>query len=187
MESPIAITLEFTPNPNTLKFVVNRPLLERGTANFAQADAAAHAPLAREVFQVPGITAVMLGMNFVTITKASTGDWDVIAEQVPATIERVLKAGTPIVDAEWLAAQRAPSGATTEVEKKILEVLESEIRPAVAMDGGDILFGRFENGVVYLQLQGSCSSCPSSTATLKLGVEARLKERIPEVQEVIAL
>lgn len=187
MESPIAITLEFTPNPNTLKFVVNRPLLERGTANFAQADAAGKAPLAREVFAVPGITAVMLGPNFVTITKAATGDWDVIAEQVPAAIERVLSSGTPIVEAEWLTAQRAPAEGGSEIERKIVEILESEIRPAVAMDGGDITFGRFENGIVYLQLQGSCSACPSSAATLKLGVEARLKERVPEVQEVVAL
>lgn len=187
MESPIAITLEFTPNPNTLKFVVNRPLLDRGTANFPQADSAGKAPLAREVFAVPGIHAVMLGPNFVTITKASTGDWDVIAEQVPAAIERVLASGTPIVEAEWLAAQRTPAPGGSEVERKIVEVLESEIRPAVAMDGGDITFGRFENGIVYLQLQGSCSACPSAAATLKLGVEARLKERVPEVQEVVAL
>jgi Fe-S cluster biogenesis protein NfuA len=187
MQSSIAITLEFTPNPNTLKFVVNRPLLERGTANFPDAAAAAHAPLAQEVFKVEGISAVMLGSNFVTITKAPTGDWDVIAEQVPQAVERVLASGTPIVDGEWLAARQAPSAATSEVEQRILEVLDSEIRPAVAMDGGDITFGRFENGVVYLQLQGSCSACPSSTATLKLGVEARLKERVPEVLEVIAM
>lgn len=187
MQTPIAITLEFTPNPNTLKFVVNRPLLERGTANFPEAGAAVHAPLAKEVFQVPGISAVMLGQNFVTITKAPTGDWDVIAEQVPQAVERVLVAGIPIVDAEWLAAQRAPATATTELEQRIVEILENEIRPAVAMDGGDITFGRFENGIVYLQLQGSCSSCPSSAATLKLGVEARLKERIPEIVEVVAL
>jgi len=187
METPIAITLEFTPNPNTLKFVVNRPLLDQGTANFSHADAATHAPLAKEVFQVPGVSAVMLGTNFVTITKAPTGDWDVIAEQVPQAVERLLLSGEPIVDAEWLAAQRDPTTATNELEQKIIDILDSEIRPAVAMDGGDITFGRFEDGIVYLQLQGSCSSCPSSSATLKLGVEARLKERIPEVLEVVAL
>lgn len=187
METPIAITLEFTPNPNTLKFVVNRPLLEQGTANFSQADVAKHAPLAKEVFHVPGVSAVMLGTNFVTITKAPTGDWDVIAEQVPQAIERLLLSGDPIVEPEWLAAQRVPTPASNEIEQKIIDILDSEIRPAVAMDGGDIIFGRFEDGIVYLQLQGSCSSCPSSSATLKLGVEARLKERIPEVLEVVAL
>lgn len=183
----VAITLEFTPNPNTLKFVVNRPLLERGTANFPTAETATSSPLALALYGVPGISGVMLGGNFVTITKSPDGDWDVVAEQVPQAIEKHIKEGLPIVDASWLAQRSQSNAGNTDVERKICEILDADIRPAVAMDGGDITFDRFEDGVLYLNLQGSCSSCPSSTATLRLGVEARLKELVPEVREVVAV
>lgn len=184
----VSITLEFTPNPNTLKFMVNQTFLDRGAANFTDAAKAEASPLAKKIFQIPGIQAVMIGTQFVTITKSLEGDWDVVAEQVPKTIESHLQAGAPIFTPEYLAARAsapASSSQNSEIENKIREVLDNEIRPAVAMDGGDITFGRYEDGVVYLHLEGSCSSCPSSVATLKMGVETRLKEVVPEVKEVV--
>lgn len=186
---PVSISLEFTPNPNTLKFVVNRQLMERGAANFLSAAKAEHAPLARKLFEIPGVQAVMIGTQFVTITKALDGSWDVLAEQVPTTLENHLNAGLPAVEPEYFSAQPAPvaSGNETDVERRIKEVLDTEIRPAVAMDGGDITFGKFEDGIVYLHLQGSCSSCPSSVATLKMGVESRLRDVVPEVKEVVQM
>ena len=182
----VQIGLEFTPNPNTLKFVVNRQFMERGAANFVDNSKAAHSPLARKLFQVSGVQGVMIGTNFVTITKAANGNWDVLAEEVPRTIESHLKNGEPVFDKDWSSEpQSAPSGNNSEIEQKIREILDNEIRPAVAMDGGDITFGRYEDGIVYLHLQGSCSSCPSSVATLKMGVESRLREVIPEIKEVV--
>lgn len=185
----VSITLEFTPNPNTLKFVVNHAFLERGAANFTSAEKAAGSPLAQKIFQIPGIQGVMLGTNFMTITKSMEGDWDVVAEQVPKTIESHLQNNEPVFTPEYLQSLKSnpTSSNNTEIERKIQEVLDNEIRPAVAMDGGDITFGRFEDGIVYLQMQGSCSSCPSSVATLKMGVETRLKEVVPEVKEVVQI
>lgn len=186
----VSITLEFTPNPNTLKFVVNHAFLERGAANFTSPEKAEASPLAKKIFQIPGITGVMLGTNFLTITKSMEGDWDVVAEQVPKTIESHLQSSAPVFTPEYLESLKTtPANAAnqTEIERKIQEVLDNEIRPAVAMDGGDIAFGRYEDGVVYLQMQGSCSSCPSSVATLKMGVETRLKEVVPEVKEVVQI
>jgi Fe-S cluster biogenesis protein NfuA len=188
-EQPISITLEFTPNPNTLKFMVNRNLVERGAANFTEVERAEHCPLALKLFQVSGVQAVMVGSNFVTITKSSEGDWDLLAEKVPSTLENHLKSGEAHFDAEWVweTAPSTGSGGNSEIEQKVREVLDRDIRPAVAMDGGDITFGKFEDGIVYLHLQGSCSSCPSSVATLKMGVEARLRDQIPEVKEVVQI
>jgi Fe-S cluster biogenesis protein NfuA len=182
----VSISLEFTPNPNTLKFVVDRPLLERGAANFVDVSKAGLSPLAGTLFGVPGVAAVMIGTNFVTITRAPQGDWDVLAEKVPLLLEEYLKSGKPIMDPSWKAEVSAPAtGGDSSVETRIKEVLDNEIRPAVAMDGGDITFGRYEDGIVYLHLQGSCSQCPSSVATLKMGVETRLKEVVPEIKEVV--
>ena len=186
---PIQVSLEFTPNPNTLKFVVSTRLMERGESNFPGADQArGKSPLAEKLFQVAGVAGVMIGSNFVTITKSPQGDWDIVAEQVPKTLEEHLKAGLPVFDpgfnpeATELVSSKPED---QEIEKKIRELLDTEIRPAVAMDGGDITFGKYEDGVVYLSLQGACSSCPSSTATLKIGVETRLKEVIPQIKEVV--
>jgi len=183
-DAKIEIHLEFTPNPNTIKFVINRDLLEKGAVNFLNLEKAAKSPLAKKMFAVPGVAAVMIGTNFLTITKSLDGSWDVLAEQVPVAIEKHLEANEPILDADFPFA--APStGNQTEIEKKIIEILDNDIRPAVAMDGGDITFDRYQDGVVYLHLQGSCSSCPSSVATLKMGVESRLKDAVPEIKEVV--
>jgi len=186
----IQVSLEFTPNPNTLKFVVNIRLIDKGAVSFSSSDQAIHkSPLAEALFKIPGVSGVMLGSNFVTITKAAEGDWDVIAEKVPETIQNHLEAGLLVLETGFEQESHQSSSSSSpedlEIERKIKELLDNEIRPAVAMDGGDITFGKYENGVVYLSLQGSCSSCPSSTATLKMGVETRLKEVIPQIKEVV--
>lgn len=186
----IQVSLEFTPNPNTLKFVISDRLFEKGAISFNSIEQTKEkSPLAQALFHVPGVSAVMLGTTFVTITKSPTGDWDIIAEQVPQTIKTHLDSELPVFATGFDPHAEQSSGSSNpedqEIERKIKELLDTEIRPAVAMDGGDITFGKYENGVVYLSLQGSCSSCPSSTATLKMGVETRLKEVIPQIKEVV--
>jgi Fe-S cluster biogenesis protein NfuA len=185
-KSDVYVSLEFTPNPNTLKYSVNRDLIEKGAVNFVQKqDAEARSPLAAKLFGVPGISGVMIGKNFVTVTKAEDGDWDVVHKNSSQIIEQHLSQGEVVLND--VGPQDAHKGGKSEIENKIREILDNEIRPAVAMDGGDITFEKFEDGVVYLYLQGSCSGCPSSTATLKVGIETRLREAIPEVQEVVSV
>lgn len=186
MSEPVTVHLEFTPNPNSLKFVVNRTLVEKGAVNFTRPEAAQKSPLAAKLFTVPGVEAVMFGTQFVTITKSSQGDWDVLAEKVPTTLEEHLNAGLRVLDEDYVQ-EVAPVGTHSEIEKRIREVLDTDIRPAVAMDGGDIIFNKFEDGIVYLEMHGACNSCMHSTATLKMGVETRLKDAVPEVKEVVQI
>lgn len=187
MADPVYVSLEFTPNPNTLKYSVNRTLLAKGAVNLTRLeDARAKSPLAAKLFAVPGIAGVMIGKDFVTVTKTEEGDWDTVHKSCSSLIEQHLAAGEPAVDASALEAD-AHKGGDSDVENKIREILDREIRPAVAMDGGDITFEKYEAGVVYLYMQGSCAGCPSSTMTLKAGIETRLKEQIPEIVEVVAV
>lgn len=185
MNQPVYVSLEFTPNPNTLKYSVNRQLLSRGTVNFRTRDQAKEkSALAEELFGIHGISGVMVGKDFVTVTKEESGDWDVVHKGASEMIEKFLNEGKQPVSEE--AVETGKSNLSTD-EKTIVDLLEREIRPAVAMDGGDITFDRFEDGVVYLHLQGSCAGCPSSTMTLKMGIETRLKELIPAVKEVVSV
>lgn len=186
MTERIDVSLEFTPNPNTLKYVVDRTLLEKGAANFATRDAAEKSPLAKRLFEVPGVAGVMIGRNFVTVTKGTDGDWESLNRGVNETLNDHLGKGLPVIDGEAAMSDHAGQGGS-EIETKIREILDREVRPAVAMDGGDITFDRYEDGVVYLYMQGSCSGCPSSTATLRMGIETRLKEAIPEIREVVSV
>jgi Fe-S cluster biogenesis protein NfuA len=183
----VNVSLEFTPNPNTLKFVVDQTLLARGAANFTSLEASATSPLAQKLFKVEGVSGVMIGHNFVTITKSESGDWEKIHEASVNTISTHLKSGEKILDVDASSSPTNHAQATGEVEEKIKKILDEEIRPAVAMDGGDITFDKYDNGVVYLFLQGSCAGCPSSTMTLKMGIETRLREMIPEIKEVVAI
>ncbi len=184
----IEISLEFTPNPNTLKYVVDRTLLEKGAANFTSLAAAEHAPLAQRLFGVTGVVAIMIGSNFVTVTKGDAGDWEGLNRGVNDVLKDHLGNNLVVVAPEYFQNMTSTtSGDGSSIPDRIQAILDAEIRPAVAMDGGDITFDRFENGVVYLYMQGSCSGCPSSTATLKMGIERRLKEAIPEVVEVLSI
>jgi len=186
-QSDVYVSLEFTPNPNTLKYSVNRTLLTRGAVSLSRKeDAEKRSPLAAQLFQIPGICGVMIGTHFVTVTKTEDGDWDLVHKNCSSLIEKHLAAGLPVVE-EGVSETGHNAGAGTEIEAKIKELLDNEIRPAVAMDGGDIVFDRYEDGVVYLFLQGSCAGCPSATMTLKMGIETRLREAIPEVREVVSV
>jgi len=183
---PVYVSLEFTPNPNTLKYSINRTVLSSGSLSFSREkleEAQQSAELAFEILQNVGIDSVMLGRDFVTITKGEESDWEDVHSSTTSLIKAFFEAGrVPAVESEVVATD---SG--SEVEKKIQDIINAEIRPAVAMDGGDILFSHFSDGVVYVELSGSCAGCPSATATLKMGVENRLREMIPEVKEVVSV
>jgi Fe-S cluster biogenesis protein NfuA len=181
----VNIQLEWTPNPSTLKYVVDRTLVPRGALNFTNPEAAsAQSPLASKLMGIEGVSGVMLGSNFVTVTKGEKGEWDVLNDAVMATLDAHLGANEPVV-APGALEEMGTVASGTEVEEKIRQILDLEIRPAVMQDGGDITLDRFENGVAYLHMRGSCSGCPSSTMTLKMGIENRLREVVPEVVEVV--
>ncbi len=180
------IQTELTPNPATLKFLPGRPVIDSGTANFTDpAVAAARSPLAERLFAVGGVTGVFLGSDFVTVSKDEESDWYQLKPAILGIIMEHFTAGRPVL----LAAEEGSESAEadTEIVTQIKELLETRVRPAVAQDGGDIIFHDFADGVVYLHMQGSCSGCPSSTATLKAGIENMLRHYIPEVQEVRAI
>ncbi len=178
----IQISAEVTPNPNTLKFNVNKVMVSVGTMNFPDREKAKGNLLAEKLFEIDSVIGVMVGREFITVTKAPASSWQAIVEPVTATIKTTLASG----ELKFPAAMgETPAGTTTDIEKRIMEILDAEIRPAVNMDGGDITFHGYYDGVVTLHLQGSCSSCPSAIMTLKMGVENRLKSLIPEVREVV--
>ncbi|HEY8210755.1 MAG TPA: NifU family protein [Myxococcaceae bacterium] len=180
----VNIQLEWTPNPSTLKYVVDRKLLPYGALSLtSREEAELKSPLGLQLLGVKGITSVMLGPNFVTITKGDEGEWDEVNDSVMEAIQAFDVSGQPAIH-EGALVRPSPEGAT-ESEKKIRQLLETEIRPAVAMDGGDITLSRYENGVAYMHMQGSCAGCPSSQLTLKQGIESRLREIVPDLVEVV--
>jgi Fe-S cluster biogenesis protein NfuA len=164
----------------TMKLVTNQRLLEKGALDFPSMELAAASPLAEKLFQIPGVAGVFIGSNFVTITKNEFGGWNNIMDLAADGLRTHLAEGLPIVG----KAMEAQSAQLDEVSVGIQRVIDAEIRPAVAMDGGDIVFVAFREGIVYLKMKGSCSGCPSSTATLKMGIERRLQEEFPQVQGV---
>jgi Fe-S cluster biogenesis protein NfuA len=178
------IQTEATPNPATLKFLPGRPVMEAGTAHFEAADAAARSPLAERLFALPGVQGVFLGGDFITVTKADERDWQLMKPAILGVIMEHFTSGQPVILTEGAAAEESFADADAEIVDQIKELLDTRVRPAVAQDGGDIVFRGFEKGVVYLHMQGSCSGCPSSTATLKMGIENMLKHYVPEVTEV---
>ena len=176
------IQTEPTPNPATLKFLPGRAVMGSGTANFTEAAEAKASPLAESLFGLAGVTGVYLGSDFITVSKAADADWLTLKPVVLAAIMDHFTSGRPVMTGA--AAANAGDEEDDEVVSQIKELLETRVRPAVAQDGGDIIFHSFEDGVVYLTMQGSCSGCPSSTATLKAGIENMLRHYLPEVQEV---
>lgn len=179
------IQTESTPNPATLKFLPGRSVMEEGTADFADAEAAQRSPLARRLFAVDGVTGVFFGSDFVSVAKRDDKEWYVLKPAVLGAIMEHFTAGDPLLLADK-AADAAPAGEDDEIVQTIKELLDTRVRPAVAQDGGDIVFKGFEDGIVYLHMQGACAGCPSSTATLKMGIENLLKHYVPEVSEVRA-
>lgn len=179
------IQTEQTPNPATLKFLPGRAVMDAGTADFTSADAAQRSPLAERLFGVDGVSGVFLGTDFITVTKTIDQDWHVLKPAILGVIMEHFTSGRPILN-DVSGAAPAEADDDDEIVAQIKELIDTRVRPAVAQDGGDIVFRRFEDGVVYLHMQGSCSGCPSSTATLKAGIENMLRHYIPEVVEVRA-
>ena len=179
------IQTEATPNPATLKFIPGRTVLDSGTMEFSSPESAARSPLAERLFAQPGVTGVFLGSDFITVTKDEASDWYQLKPAILGVVMEHFTAGRPVLlDA---AGDTSAAEDDDEIVTQIKELLETRVRPAVAQDGGDIIFHEFTDGIVYLHMQGSCSGCPSSTATLKAGIENMLRHYIPEVQEVRAV
>ncbi len=179
------IQTEETPNPATLKFLPGQTVLGTGTANFNECDNTESSPLAKKLFGVDGVVGVFLGSDFITITKKEDFLWDHIKPALLGTIMDFLQSGEEILNEEsGVSSDDIHEGPDSETVKKIIDLLDTRVRPAVAQDGGDITFQSFEEGVVYLHMQGACAGCPSSTMTLKMGIENLLKHYIPEVNEV---
>ena len=180
------IQTETTPNPATLKFLPGETVLDNGTADFPSADAGAVSPLARRIFAVEGVNGVFLGRDFVTVTKADELPWDHLKPSVLGAIMEHFQSGAPAIEggAPDSSGHADHDGPDAEIVVQIKELLDTRVRPAVAQDGGDITFHGFDRGVVYLHMQGACAGCPSSTLTLKMGIENLLRHYIPEVVEV---
>ncbi len=179
------IQTESTPNPATLKFLPGREVLGSGTADFTSAEEAGTSPLARRIFGVGGVTAVFLGPDFITVTKAEDVAWEHVKPAILGAILEHYQSGEPALIGESTGGHEAhDEGPDAEIIRQIKELLDTRVRPAVAQDGGDIIFHGYDNGIVYLHMQGACSGCPSSTITLKMGIENLLRHYIPEVVEV---
>ena len=180
----IQITTEFTPNPNSLKFNVSVPICTHGTVQFASKAEAGKSPLAAKLFEIEHVKEVMICADLVTVTRdEKVQSWSQLIPQVTETIREFLACGKTSPRACEKCMDT--SNPKTEIEKKIIEIMDEQIRPALARDGGDAVFCGFENGIVKLHLKGACSGCPSATMTLKMGIEAYLKEYLPEVKEVV--
>ncbi|MFA4995397.1 MAG: NifU family protein [Bdellovibrionales bacterium] len=177
------IQTEETPNPATMKFVPGREVLGQGTLDIVSSKEAAQSPLAERLFGIDGVRGVFLGADFITVTKAEDRTWPSLKPAILTAIMDHFTSGKPMVTGS-APTQTASPADEGEIVAKIRDLLDHKIRPAVAQDGGDITFQRFEDGVVYLTLKGACSGCPSASLTLKAGVESLLRHYIPEVREV---
>ena|ERR1700733_780613 len=187
----ISIYTEMTPNPETMKFVANKLLYPGKSIDLADAEIARPSPLATELFGFPFIKAVFIASNFVTLTKTPETNWDDVIPSIRQFLKEYLEEGKTIINEEEVASMKQESSNDvladdTDVVKRIKELLDNYVRPAVEMDGGAIQFKSYDEGVVNLMLQGSCSGCPSSMITLKAGIEGMMKRMIPEVKEVVA-
>ena len=178
------IQTEATPNPNTLKFLPGVPVMKEGTAFFTSAEQAERSLLAKIIFSFDGVTAVFMGSDFITVTKRESDEWNALKAPILKAVMDHFVAGKPVTE------EKAPAQTfedDSEIAKQIRELIDTRVRPAVAQDGGDIIFRGFHDGIVQLELHGACSGCPSSTATLKQGIENMLKHYVPEVIAVEAV
>ena len=179
------IQTEATPNPATLKFLPGQTVLETGSADYPEAGLAGNSPLATRLFAVEGVTGVFFGTDFVTVTKDEARAWEHLKPAILGAIMEHFQSGAPVIEGENTeSGHTAHDGPDAEIVNQIKELLDTRVRPAVAQDGGDITFHGFDKGVVYLTMKGACAGCPSSTMTLKMGIENLLRHYIPEVTEV---
>ena len=180
------IQTEDTPNPETLKFIPGTIILKTGTADFSNKDIASDSPLASRLFEIDGVSRVFLATDFISVTKDPQLDWNNLKPSILTGIMEHFSTGLPAVNETENKKFETNNNEDSETVKQIKDLLETRVRPAVAMDGGDITFCSFESGIVTLQMKGACAGCPSSTATLKMGIENMLRHYIPEVTEVRA-
>jgi Fe-S cluster biogenesis protein NfuA len=185
MDLGIRMHAERTPNPNSIKWVMGRRIVEgSASASFEAPPARDVSPLAHQLFSVDGVVGVFFAANFATVSKREEAEWVDIAQPIVDVLKNHLGSGEPALGPGYRAVAAEASGALVQ---RICRVLDDEIRPVVARDGGDILFVSFQGGVVELRMRGACSGCPSAAATLKMAVESRLREEIPEIREVVAI
>lgn len=179
---------ERTPNPNSIKWVLGQAVVGAtagvASASFESGTSVEQSPLAAAILAVDGVEGVFLGPSFITVTKAEASEWTELAAPIVAEIKRWAGSGAPALGPDFVAPEAADDD---EVVARIREILERDVRPYVEQDGGEISFAGYRDGVVEVMLQGACAGCPSSAITLKVGIEARLKEEIPEVESVVAL
>lgn len=183
------IQTEATPNPATVKFLPGKEVLGSGTREFRSPDEGVASPLAARLFNVPGVTAVFLGPDFVSVTKGAMEEWPHLKPIILGAIMEHYLSGQPVMEAAHApeVADEEFSPEDVEIVEAIKDLLDTRVRPAVAQDGGDITFRRYADGIVYLNMRGACAGCPSSTATLKHGIQNLLKHFVPEVREVQAV
>jgi NFU1 iron-sulfur cluster scaffold homolog, mitochondrial len=181
------IQTETTPNPLTLKFIPGVDVNTGEPVGFTDKRAALISPLAEALFAIPEVKGVFLGSDFITVTRSENKPWELLKAEILTTIMEHFVAGRPVLLEEAPVKAAQPAGEDSDLVKQIKEIIETRVRPAVAQDGGDIIFHSFEDGVVKLELHGSCSGCPSSTVTLKSGIENMLKHYIPEIIAVEAV
>jgi Fe-S cluster biogenesis protein NfuA len=177
------IQTESTPNPATLKFLPGQTVLQSGSADFPTSDSAHVSPLAAHLFRVEGVEGVFFGPDFITVTKGDY-EWAHLKPAILGVIMEHFASGQPVMQTDERAGHADHDGPDAAIVDQIKELLDTRVRPAVAQDGGDITFHGFESGVVYLHMRGACAGCPSSTMTLKMGIENLLKHYVPEVSEV---
>ncbi|HMT34469.1 MAG TPA: NifU family protein [Chitinophagaceae bacterium] len=184
----VSIYTEMTPNPETMKFVANKLLYPSKSIDFENEEAAFPSPLAKELFGFPFVKGVFIASNFITLTKTTETDWNDVIPSIREFLKEYLEEGKAIINEDEIVLKTSNtiSSDDTDIVKKIKELLENYVKPAVEMDGGAISFKSYQNGIVSLVLKGSCSGCPSSMVTLKSGIEGMMKRMIPEVKEVVA-
>jgi len=185
----VSIYTEMTPNPETMKFVANKLLYPGKSVDFPDESSASPSPLAKELFAFPFIRGVFIASNFVTLSKTADTQWDEVIPTIREFLKTYLEEGKPVINEEDLPViptDNTVQADDSDVVKRIKELLENYVKPAVEMDGGAISFRGYDDGVVKLMMQGSCSGCPSSMITLKAGIEGMMKRMIPEVKEVVA-
>ena len=183
MNEEIKIHTEGTPNPNALKFVLSKVILESGSANFPDKNSSSNSPLAQKLFEVTSVKEIFFGRDFITVSKTAESAWDDIYDALLKIINNHFESGEQIL----LKSKVTSLKGSNDIEQKIHEILDAQIRPAVASDGGDVIFDSYKDGILKLHLQGSCSHCPSSIMTLKVGIESMLKKAIPEIKEVVSV
>ena len=178
------IQTEETPNPATVKFLPGQQVLESGIAEFKSMEETSDSPLALRLFGLQGVCGVFLGQDFISVSKNDDTDWSMLKPMVLGALLEHFSTGQPVVLPSFFKSKDKAPEEEDEISMQIRELIDTRVRPMVAMDGGDIEFESFEKGIVLLRMRGACSGCPSSTATLKMGIENMLKHFIPEVQEV---